>query len=128
MLTLGAQLWLEGLREGRNARRQEVAEALARLAAGSGGGALDGAALFASVCRAGRVPRRTVRAALEVIEALAEDEEEEEEEEDGAAASPFRFTRALSDACRAAVASGKEGGDENDENDDDEEEEDIDAR
>jgi hypothetical protein len=100
LLALGSRLWLEGVR-GRNARRAEVAEALARLAAYRGGGS-SGPALFGSVCRAGRVPRRTVELALDVIGVLEEEEEEqrhEEEEGDGGRA----YSSSLREACAREV-------------------------
>lgn len=119
LAALGARLWLEGLRAERGARRPQVAEALARLAGFGGPG------LFGSVCRGGEVPRRTVGAALGVLEVLAldsgsdwkggggGDEDEEEELEPppplplvAAAAPPTRrrpFTRALHEACAREV-------------------------
>lgn len=102
LLTLGARLWLEGLREETGARRRQVAEALARLAGFAGPG------LFGSVCRGGEVPRRTVVAALDVLEVLAEYEDAggSDDDEDGPASASARrprFTRALREACAREV-------------------------
>jgi hypothetical protein len=109
LLTLGARLWLEGLREQRGekgARRQQVAEALARLAQ------FGGAGLFGSVCRGGEVPRRTVGAALDVLEILALEEDDEDDHDltptplfvgGASAARRPRFTRELHGACAREV-------------------------
>jgi hypothetical protein len=127
LLALGARLWIEGLREGRGARRGAVAEALARLAAHGG------PRLFGGVCRGAQVPRATVGAALEVLEDLAlfggeegeaglgwwwsgggsGDDEEEDGDDGGAPAPPAGslqrrrrrrpFTRALHQACCVEV-------------------------
>lgn len=119
LLALGARLWLEGLQEGRGARQQAVAEALARLA-GHGG-----PRLFGGVCRGGAVSRATVGAALDALEDLGIFHEEEEagwwsggsgdDDEEGATPAPLDggalllqrrrrpFTRALHQACCAEV-------------------------
>jgi hypothetical protein len=132
LLALGARLWLEGLRErggGGGAQRRGVAESLARLAG------FGGAGLFGSVCRGGEVPRRTVGAALEVLEALAALQEEtgghgsnddEDEDDDQEPAPPFfaalrrrgrPFTRALHEACAREVRDLTEVADNQDDDD-----------
>ena len=133
LLTLGAGLWLRSLREGHNADRAGIAEALARL------GARGGPALFGAVCRAVGVPRRTVGAAVGVLDVLAGGRGEDEDEEEGRAwlvaapsgggdgggsgrGEPLAFTRQLHDACAREVRDllGRRrarGGDESEDDD-----------
>lgn len=135
LLSLGARLWLQQLREGRNADRAQIAEALVRIAASNGG-----PALFGAVCRGGGVPRRTVGAALGVLDALAGDRDDgqdnEGEEEElvwlgGGSSGTLPFTRRLHDACarevRGLLDRRRRGRDGSGGESDEEDENDIDA-